>query len=81
MEILPPELRNTEQANRLYAFGCVTEMDIVQLIYRPHDLPTRISCITSNTRTPTSCGVGASHGAACNVVRASESPCCSGCSW
>ena len=37
MEILPPELRNTEQANRLYAFGCVTEMDIVQLIYRPHE--------------------------------------------
>jgi len=37
MEILPPELRNTEQANRLYQFGCVTEMDIVQLIYRPHE--------------------------------------------
>lgn len=37
MKILPPELRNTEQANRLYEFGCVTEMDIVQLIYRPHE--------------------------------------------
>ncbi len=37
MEILPAELRNTEQAIRLYEFGCVTEMDIVQLIYRPHD--------------------------------------------
>jgi NTE family protein len=37
MKILPPALRNTEQANRLYEFGCVTEMDIVQLIYRPHE--------------------------------------------
>jgi NTE family protein len=37
MDILPPELRNTEQAKRLYEFGCVTEMDIVQLIYRPHE--------------------------------------------
>jgi NTE family protein len=37
MKILPPELRNTEQAKRLYQFGCVTEMDIVQLIYRPHE--------------------------------------------
>lgn len=35
-EILPPELRATEQARRLYEFGCVTTMDIVQLIYRPH---------------------------------------------
>jgi len=34
---LPPSLRNTEQAKRLYEFGCVTEMDIVQLIYRPHE--------------------------------------------
>ena len=37
MDILPPEIRNTEQANRLWEFGCVTEMDIVQLIYRPHE--------------------------------------------
>ena len=37
MEILPPDVRNTEQAKRLYEFGCVTEMDIVQLIYRPHE--------------------------------------------
>jgi len=37
MEILPPELRNTEPAKRLHQFGCVTEMDIVQLIYRPHE--------------------------------------------
>ena len=34
-KLLPPELANTEQAQRLYAYGCVTEMDIVQLIYRP----------------------------------------------
>jgi NTE family protein len=26
---------NTEQAKRLYEYGCVTEMDIVQLVYRP----------------------------------------------
>jgi len=37
MEILPPEIRATEQAKRLWEFGCVTEMDIVQLIYRPHE--------------------------------------------
>jgi NTE family protein len=34
-ELLPPDLANTEEARRLYEFGCVTEMDIVQLIYRP----------------------------------------------
>ncbi|TAK48668.1 MAG: patatin-like phospholipase family protein [Xanthobacteraceae bacterium] len=34
-ELLPDEIKRTEQAKRLYAFGCVTEMDIVQLIYRP----------------------------------------------
>ena len=33
--MLPPELAITEQAQRLYAYGCVTEMDIVHLIYRP----------------------------------------------
>jgi NTE family protein len=27
--------RRTEQAKRLYEHGCVTEMDIAQLIYRP----------------------------------------------
>src|SRR6185295_3666103 len=37
MEILPPELRNTEQAKRLHQYGGTTEMDIVQLIYRPHE--------------------------------------------
>jgi NTE family protein len=34
-KLLPPEIMNTEQAKRLYQFGCITEMDIVQLIYRP----------------------------------------------
>ena len=34
-KILPAEILRTEQAKRLHAFGCVTEMDIVQLIYRP----------------------------------------------
>jgi NTE family protein len=34
-KILPPEIAQTDQARRLHAFGCVTEMDIVQLIYRP----------------------------------------------
>jgi NTE family protein len=34
-KLLPPDLANTEQAKRLYEYGCVTEMDVVQLIYRP----------------------------------------------
>ena len=34
-KFLPPDLSNTEQAKRLYEHGCVTEMDIVQLVYRP----------------------------------------------
>jgi NTE family protein len=34
-KLLPAEILETEQAKRLHAFGCVTEMDIVQLIYRP----------------------------------------------
>jgi NTE family protein len=34
-KLLPPEIASTEQAKRLYEYGCVTEMDIVQLIYRP----------------------------------------------
>jgi NTE family protein len=34
-KLLPPELANTAQAKRLYEHGCVTQMDIVQLIYRP----------------------------------------------
>jgi NTE family protein len=36
-KLLPPELANTEEARRLYELGCVTEMDIVQLVYRPSD--------------------------------------------
>jgi NTE family protein len=36
-KLLPPDLANTEQARRLYEYGCVTEMDIVQLIYRPNE--------------------------------------------
>jgi NTE family protein len=34
-KLLTPELLRTEQAKRLYELGCVTEMDIVQLVYRP----------------------------------------------
>lgn len=34
-KLLPQEIAETEEAKRLYAFGCVTEMDIVQLIFRP----------------------------------------------
>ena len=34
-KLLPPELASTEQAKRLYEYGCVTEMDIVRLIYCP----------------------------------------------
>jgi NTE family protein len=36
-KLLPEELASTEQARRLYHYGCVTEMDIVQLIYRPRE--------------------------------------------
>ncbi len=32
---LPPALRETREAQYLYNFGCVTTMDIAQLIYRP----------------------------------------------
>ena len=34
-KLLPADLRNTEEAKQLYEHGCVTQMDIVQLIYRP----------------------------------------------
>jgi len=34
-KLLPDEIRQTEAAKRLHELGCVTEMDIVQLIYRP----------------------------------------------
>ena len=36
-EALPEELRALPTAQRLYAFGCVTTMDIVQLVYLPDD--------------------------------------------
>ena len=35
---LPDELKRQKEAEFLYKFGCVTTMDIVQLIYRPHEL-------------------------------------------
>jgi NTE family protein len=34
-KLLPEDIKQSEQAKRLREFGCVTEMDIVQLIYRP----------------------------------------------
>lgn len=34
-KLLPAEIKATEQAKQLYELGCVTEMDIVQLVYRP----------------------------------------------
>jgi NTE family protein len=34
---LPQDLRNTAEGRFLYEFGCVTTMDIVQLIYRPDE--------------------------------------------
>jgi NTE family protein len=34
-KLLPEDLAKTAQAERLYHFGCVTEMDVAQLIYRP----------------------------------------------
>jgi NTE family protein len=34
-KLLPADLSSTEQAKRLYELGCVTEMDIVQLVYHP----------------------------------------------
>ena len=36
-KLLPPEIANTEQAKRLHEHGCVTTLDIVQLIYRPDE--------------------------------------------
>jgi NTE family protein len=37
-EQLPEELRKTPEAKFLYNFGCVTTMDIVELIYRPTEV-------------------------------------------
>jgi len=36
-KLLPPEIAATPQAKRLYEHGCVTEMDIATLVYRPCD--------------------------------------------
>jgi NTE family protein len=36
-EMLPQELKDTSEAKWLYHFGCVTTMDIAQLIYRPRE--------------------------------------------
>jgi NTE family protein len=36
-EKLPKRLKETPEAKFLYAFGCVTTMDIAQIIYRPED--------------------------------------------
>jgi NTE family protein len=37
LELLPKDIRKTPTANFLYNFGCVTTMDIVELVYRPVD--------------------------------------------
>ena len=34
---LPEDLHNTPEAKFLYEFGCVTTMDVVEVIYRPRD--------------------------------------------
>jgi NTE family protein len=36
-KLLPPEIACTPQAKRLRDHGCITTMDIVQLIYRPDE--------------------------------------------
>jgi NTE family protein len=36
-KLLPPDIANTPEAKRLYEHGCVTEMDIALLIYRPNE--------------------------------------------
>jgi NTE family protein len=35
--LLPPEIADSPQAKRLYDHGCVTEMDIATLVYRPRE--------------------------------------------
>jgi hypothetical protein len=44
------------------------------VLLNPQDAAT--SEVTSNTRTPSSFGIGASHGEACKTLRVSEIPCC-----
>ena len=36
-KLLPPEIAATPEAKQLYDHGCVTEVDIAQLIYRPNE--------------------------------------------
>ena len=36
-KLLPKEIATSDEGKRLFALGCVTEMDIVQLIYRPFE--------------------------------------------
>ncbi len=36
-KLLPPDIAATPQAKRLYDHGCVTEMDIATLVYRPNE--------------------------------------------
>jgi hypothetical protein len=36
-KLLPPEIARTPQAKRLLDHGCITTMDIIQLIYRPDE--------------------------------------------
>jgi NTE family protein len=36
-KLLPPEIAATPEAKRLYEHGCVTEMDIATLVYRPNE--------------------------------------------
>jgi NTE family protein len=36
-KLLPPDIAATPEAKRLYEHGCVTEMDIALLIYRPNE--------------------------------------------
>src|SRR5262249_55261667 len=36
-KLLPPDIAATPQAKRLYEHGCVTEMDIATLVYRPNE--------------------------------------------
>jgi hypothetical protein len=46
-KLLPPEIARTEQAERLHALGCVTEMDIVQVIFVRLNLKARRRTVSS----------------------------------
>lgn len=51
LEKLPPELRALPEADFLYQFGCVTTMDIVQLVYRPRQTQGRARDFEFSRRT------------------------------